>query len=73
MNKMPESRQVGNTVEYKLDLVIAQRIKELRLGLNGCNEHSWRALAMTVTGYEDQITGIDLCRLAMWTLGEEWE
>lgn len=59
--------------EYQLDLTIAQRIKELRLGLNGMNMHSWRAIAIECTGYEDQMTGKDLCRLAAWTLGEDWD
>jgi hypothetical protein len=68
-----ESRPVGETVEYKLDPTIAKRIKELKLGLNGCNKHSWRALAIQVTGYECQQTGSDLCRLAQWTLGETWD
>lgn len=66
------SRSVGDTIEYQLDLIIAQRIKELKLGLNGCKIHSWRALAREVTGYECQMTGNDLERLAMWTLNEEW-
>ena len=58
--------------EYKLDPIIANRIKELRLGLNGCGSHSWRALAIRVTGYEDQMTGSDLEKLAEWTLDEEF-
>lgn len=64
------SRPVGGTDEYQLDHVIARRVKELKLGLNGCNVHSWRALAIKVTGYEDQMTGSDLERLACWTLAE---
>ena len=57
---------------YELDPVIAQRVKELRLGL-GCNVHTWRASALRVTGFECQMTGQDLCKAAMGTLGEEWE
>lgn len=71
-----ESQPWGSTTAYKLDPVIAQRIKELRLGLNGCRIHSWRALALRVTGFEDQMTGSELERLAQWTLGdsdEEWD
>lgn len=63
------SRPVGGTLEYKLDPVIARRVKELKLGIGG-NVHSWRALAIRVTGYEDQMTGSDLERLACWTLNE---
>lgn len=70
----PESRETSwYEIEYKLDHVIAYRIKELRLGLNGCNEHSWRAISILITGKEDGYTGQQLCRLAQWTLGEEWE
>lgn len=58
--------------EYKLDVIIANRIKELRLGLNGNKQHSYRALAIQVNGVECQMTGQDLCRLAEWTLNEEW-
>ena len=65
------SRPVGDTVEFKLDPVIAKRIKDLKLGINGCRRHSWRALAIKVTGYDDQMTGSDLERLACWTLGQE--
>lgn len=53
--------------EYKLDIDIAKRIIELR------KTHSWRALAIKVTGVECQITGKDLERLACWTLGLEVE
>lgn len=71
----PESRIVGTgphaTLEYKLDLQIAHRVKELYLGL-GCLKHSLRALARDVTGHEDQMMGQDLVRLAEWTLGEEF-
>lgn len=56
----------------KLDLVIAQRIKELRLGLDGSKRHSYRALAIKCTGIEDQHTGSHLCQLAQYTLKEEW-
>jgi hypothetical protein len=59
--------------EFKLDPVVAQRIKELRLGLNGSPVCSWRVIAIRVTGHEDQMTGSELCRLAQWTLGEEWD
>lgn len=67
-----ESRPCGNSVEYKLDPVIARRVMELKLGLNGCRQHSWRALAIQVAGVECQMTGKDLHRLAEWTLGSEW-
>lgn len=67
------SRSVGDILEFQLDPVIALRIKELRLGHNGNRVHSWRALAIKVTGYECQMTGSDLERLAQWTLGEDWE
>lgn len=66
-----ESRPCGDSVEYKLDLVIAQRVKELKLGLNGCRRHSGRALAIQVTGMECQHTGKELSRLSQWTLQEE--
>ena len=71
----PESRTFTNPdghtwTEYKLDPHIALRIKELKLGL-GCNVHSWRAIAMCVVGYECQMTGKDLERLAAWTLDED--
>ena len=59
--------------QNKLDPVIAQRIKELCLGLNGERRHSWRVLAMKVTGYECQLTGSDLESIAQWTLGENWD
>lgn len=58
--------------EYKLDERVAKIVKELRLGL-GCNVHSWRAVAIRVVGWECQMTGKDLSRLAQWTLDEEWE
>jgi len=68
------SRKIGDDgTEYQLDPVIAQRIKELKLGLNGCRRHSWRALAIKVCGFECQMTGSELSRLAQWTLGEEWD
>ena len=63
----------GGGEMYKLDSVIAERVKELRLGLNGSRSHSWRALSIQVTGFECQMTGSDLCKAAMGTLGEEWE
>ncbi len=50
--------------EYQLDPLIARRVKELKATC------SWRALAILVTGYDDQMTGSDLERLACWTLGE---
>lgn len=53
-------------VEYHLDRKIAERIKEIKL--DGC---SWRSMAIRVVGFEDQMTGKDLCRLAAWTLGED--
>ena len=59
--------------EYKLDSQIAKRIKALYLGLDGERCHSWRALAIQVTGSEDQLMGWDLVQLAQWTLGEDWE
>jgi hypothetical protein len=59
--------------EYQLDLIIAKRIKELYLGLEGTNRHSSRAIAIAVTGFECQMTGQDLVRLAEWTLDEEWD
>lgn len=64
------SQPWANTTAYMLDPVIAQRIKELRCGPV---KHSWRMIAIKVTGFEDQHTGMELCRLAQWTLGEEWE
>lgn len=57
---------------YKIDPTIAQRIKELRLGLGVENRHSWRALSIRITGFECQMTGKDLCQAAMLTLGENW-
>jgi hypothetical protein len=53
-------------IEYHLDKEIAERIKQLRL--RGC---TWRTLAIEVTGFEDQMTGKDLIKLAAWTLGED--
>lgn len=66
------TRAAGASIQHKLDSVIANRIKELKLGLNGERQHSWRALSQKVSGYECQITGSDLCNIAQWTLGEEW-
>lgn len=57
--------------EYQLDPVIARRVMELKLGLVGCRQYSWRALAIKVTGHEDQMTGSDIERLACWTLRTE--
>ena len=71
MSDFPFRPYGANTIQYQLDPVIAQRIKELRLGLKGCNVHSWRALALRVTGFEDQMTGSDLESLACWSLPDE--
>jgi len=67
------SRPCGESLQYKLDPIIAQRVKELRLGLNGNRVHSWRALACKVIGWECQHTGSELETLAQWTLDEHWE
>jgi hypothetical protein len=63
----PENRWT----EYKLHPTVAKLIKELRCGLNGNGKHSWRAIAIKIVGFECQMTGKDLCRIAKWTLGEE--
>jgi hypothetical protein len=52
--------------EYELDKQIAERIVELS------KTHTWRALAVKVTGVECQMMGQDLSRLAHWTLGLDW-
>jgi len=59
--------------EYKLHPDVAKLVKELRLGLNGNGRHSWRAVAIKITGFECQLTGKELCRLAQWTLDEDWD
>lgn len=59
--------------EGMMDPFIARRIKDMRLGLNGRNVHSWRAVSIRVTGRECQMTGKELCQIAQEVLGEEWE
>ena len=66
-------RRSDGYTEYKLDKAVANRVKELRLGLNGSKISSWRVISISVTGIECQMTGKDLCRLTQWTLGEEWD
>lgn len=55
--------------EYMMDRIVAKRVYHLRCGKHGNNIHSWRAVAIAITGIECQYTGKELCRIAEWTLG----
>lgn len=59
-------------IEYDLDPVIAQRIYDMYYGKAGMFKHSYRAIARSVIGWEDQKGGEDLVRLASKTLGKGW-
>lgn len=65
--------QAGQLKMYEIDKVIANRIKQLILGLDGEPRHTWRALAIRIVGYECQITGKDLSQVAQFTLKEDWD
>lgn len=65
--------QVSSSTDFPLDSVIAMRIMELRLGLNENSRHTWKAISIAVCGYECQMNGKELCRLAKWSLGTQWK
>jgi hypothetical protein len=51
--------------EYQLNPEVAELV------LNIKSYSTWRSLSIAVTGFECQMTGRDLERLAKWTLGKE--
>ena len=51
--------------EYQIDKEIAEHIKK-----KACNWCTARAISIAITGVECQYTGIELKRIAAWTLGE---